>query len=112
MQIYHNPRCGKSRKALELLNDNGASPEIVLYMNEGVDKKILKSLIKKMKINPVDLVRKNEKLYKEEYKGKELSDDEWISVMSENPRLMERPIIVTEDKVLVGRPPELVLDLF
>jgi arsenate reductase (glutaredoxin) len=110
--IYHNPRCSKSREALSLLQeDEGAEIEIVKYLEDIPTEDQMLKLLSKLNIKPFDLVRKTEKIYKEQYKKLNLNDHEWIKVMLENPKLIERPIIIKGNKAIIGRPPSLVLDL-
>jgi len=108
MKIYHNPRCSKSRQTLSIIEEAGAPVEIVEYLKEPLSKDELGQLIAFLGIKPLDLIRKNESDFKEHFKGKTLSDDEWISAMINYPKLMERPIVVKEGKAIIGRPPELV----
>lgn len=109
MKLYHNPRCGKSRSALALLE--GQNVEVIDYQKNPLTAQELKDVITKIGIAPFDLVRKNEAVFKEQFKGKELSDEEWIEAMIAYPKLMERPILEKEDKAIVGRPPEDILKL-
>ena len=111
MKIYHNPRCTKSRQTLALLQEKGHSPEIVLYLETPPSKKDLKALLKKLDLKASQLVRKGEAIYKEAYKGKELSEAEWLDALIEHPKLIERPIVLNGNKATIGRPPELVLDI-
>ena len=111
MKIYHNPRCAKSRQTLALLEGNGVEPEIILYLNNVPSLKELKSLIEKLGISPIQLIRKGELVWKENFKGKDLSDDEIIQAMVTYPKLIERPIVVKDQKAVLGRPPENVLEL-
>lgn len=111
MKLYHNPRCGKSREALKLLQEKGVEIEIVEYLKEVPTHAELEEVLQKLGMKAEDLLRKNEKVFKELYKGKNLSDAEWIEAMVAEPKLIERPIFVKEDKAVVGRPPEKVLDL-
>ncbi len=111
MRIYHNPRCSKSRQTLQLLEENGVSPEVILYLKDPLSRESLQEIISMLGISPFELIRKNETIYKESFKGKDLSNDEWVSVMVENPKLIERPIVVKGNKALIGRPPEKVLAL-
>lgn len=106
--IYHNTRCSKSRCALSILQDEGIEPEIRQYMSDTLDEGEIKSLLKKLNIKAEDLVRKGEAVYKEKYKGKNLTEAEWIEALVSYPKLIERPIIVKGDKAIIGRPPELV----
>ncbi len=106
MKIYHNPRCRKSRETLAIIQDKKENPDIIEYLKQPPSEKELADIIKKLKL-PIDkIIRKGESLYKEQFKGKELSDKEWLKVLSENPILIERPIVVKGDKAVLGRPPE------
>lgn len=111
MKIYHNPRCQKSRETLKLINDAGVHVEIVEYLKNTPSKEELQDLISKLGITPVQLLRKSESVFKESYKGKEFSDEEWVEIMIENPKLIERPIVVDGEKAVLGRPPENVKEL-
>ena len=111
MEIWHNPRCRKSREALALLEEKGAAFEIREYLKETPSKEELTDLIKLLGIAPEKLIRKGEAIYKENFKGKALSDSEWIDAMVEFPKLIERPIVIKDGKAVVGRPSELVLDI-
>ena len=109
--IYHNPRCSKSREALTLLQDSGITPKVVEYLKDVPTRKELELLVMQLGIPASELVRKNEALYKEKYKGLQLNEHEWIRVMHENPQLIERPVVVKGHKAVVGRPMENVKDL-
>ena len=111
MKIYHNPRCSKSRQTLNIIKEKGAEVEIIEYLNAIPSEKELSAIIKLLGIKPEKLLRKGEADYKENFKGKILSDEEWISAMVEYPKLIERPIVVSGNKAILGRPPENVLDL-
>ena len=111
MKILHNPRCRKSRETLELIQDKGIDPEIILYLNTPPNKEELKSILSKLGIKPVQLIRKGEPIYKEKFKGKELTDAEWIDAMITYPKLIERPIVIEGNKAVIGRPPVNVLEL-
>lgn len=106
MKIYHNPRCSKSRKGLAYLEEKGCKFDVVKYLDEGFSEQELSELISQSGKKPFDFVRQHEQLFKEEYKGKELSDQEWITVLVENPRLIHRPIVVNNGKAVLGNPPE------
>ena len=106
IKIYHNPRCRKSREGLEILQNSGQAFEIKEYLKEIPSTDELASLIKLLGISPIDLVRKNEAIWKENYKGKTLSNSEIIAAMINNPKLIERPIVVNNNKAIVGRPTE------
>ena len=111
MKIYHNSRCSKSRKALEILKINNIEFEIIEYIKDNLTKSQLQDLINKLGINPIGLVRKNEQIWKENFKNKELTSDEIIQILSDNPKLIERPIVELNDKAIIGRPPENIFDL-
>jgi arsenate reductase len=106
IKIYHNPRCSKSRQGVELLQNSGKEFEIVKYLEDRLTTEELTSIIEKLQIQPIELVRKNEAIWKENYKGKELSDTEIIEAMIQNPKLIERPIVVHNNKAKIGRPIE------
>lgn len=111
MKIYHNPRCSKSRQALDLLRENNIEPEIIDYLNNVPTFQELKELIHLMGIQPEELIRKGESDFKDNFKGKTLSEKEWIQAMVDFPKLIERPIIIDGNKAVIGRPPEKVLAL-
>ena len=111
MKIYHNPRCSKSRETLQILNDNDQNPEIILYLENLPSKAELKSILKKLEIPAEKLIRKSEPIFKEKYKNKNLSEDQWIDAMLRYPKLIERPIVIEGNKAVLGRPPENVLTL-
>ncbi|MDT7832153.1 arsenate reductase (glutaredoxin) [Flavobacteriaceae bacterium S356] len=106
IKIYHNPRCRKSREGLAIVQESGKQFEIIEYLKEVPSFEELSSIISLLDISPIDLIRKGEVVWKENYKGKELSDDELIKAMIENPKLIERPIVINNEKVRIGRPPE------
>ena len=111
MKIYHNPRCSKSRNGLQFLKEKGFNFEVVKYLDEGINEQELTELISKTGKKPFDFVRTHEKDYKEMYKGKTLSDQEWIKVLVENPKLLHRPIVVNGDQAVLANPPENVNDI-
>ncbi len=111
MKIYHNNRCSKSRQTLELLNQNNQEVEVVEYLKTPLTAKEIRDLLNLLGISAFELVRKGEEVYKKEFKGKDLSEEEWIAAMESHPKLIERPIVVKGDKAVIGRPPERVLDL-
>ena len=106
IKIYHNPRCRKSREGLQILEQSGKPFEIIQYLKEVPSLDELKSIIDLLGITPMELVRKNEVIWKENYKGKDLSDMEIIQAMIDNPKLIERPIVINNGQAVVGRPPE------
>jgi len=112
IQIYHNPRCSKSRQTLTLLEEKGISPEIVLYLENTPSEKEINVLLGKLGISARQLLRKGEDAYKEnKLSNKDLSDLELIEKMAQFPKLIERPIVVKGEKAILGRPPENVLEL-
>ncbi len=111
MKIYHNPRCRKSRETLELLRRHGIEPEIVEYLKTPPTKEELRDILRKLGMKPQDIVRKGEAIYKEQFKGKELTDEEWLDVLVQYPKLIERPIVVEGERAVIGRPPENALAL-
>ncbi|MFI2743200.1 arsenate reductase (glutaredoxin) [Zhouia sp. PK063] len=106
IKIYHNPRCTKSREGLAIVKDSGKEFEIVEYLKNIPTASELKNILKKLQITPEELIRKNEAVWKENYKDKNLSNDELINVMIQHPKLIERPIVVNGNKAVIGRPPE------
>lgn len=109
--IYHNTRCSKSREALCYLEEAGAEVEIREYLKEPLSVQELTDLIQLLKVKPIELVRKNEQIYKDRFKDKSLTDIEWIEAMIEFPVLIERPIVVKGNKAIIGRPPVMVKDI-
>jgi len=105
-QIYHNSRCSKSRAGLQYLESKTSDIEIIPYLTEETAFTIesFTEILKKMNKKAFDLVRTHEDLYKIEYKGKEFSNEEWIKILVENPRLIHRPIIVKGEKAILGNP--------
>ncbi len=108
MKIYHNPRCSKSREGLAIVEASNLNFETIKYLETPISKEELTEIIKLLGIAPLDLVRKNEALWKENYKNKNLSDSEIISAMVEHPKLIERPIVINNGKAVIGRPPEII----
>ncbi|MFT4697167.1 MAG: arsenate reductase [Flavobacteriaceae bacterium] len=104
--IYHNPRCSKSRECNIFLDNSENDVQIINYMKTPFTFDTLKSLIDLLKINPIELVRKNEQIWKDQFKGKELNDKEIITAMVENPKLIQRPIVVNGNKAVIARPLE------
>lgn len=106
MRIYHNPRCTKSRETLKLIRDKGIEPEIVEYLKDIPSTAELKEILMKLNLKAEQIVRRTEAYYKENLKGKTFAEEEWIQIMIENPKLIERPIVVKNNKAVLGRPPE------
>lgn len=109
--IYHNPRCRKSRETLELLREHGIEPAIVEYLKDVPSEKDLEAILMKLNKKPSEILRKGESIFKENYKGMDFNDHEWIRIMTEQPKLIERPIVVRNNAAVVGRPPENVMAL-
>ena len=111
-KIYHNPRCSKSRQTLSLLEKETTEFKIIEYLENPLSFDEIEEIVEKLAIKPIDLVRKNEQIWKDNYKGKEMTDVEIIKVMEGNPKLIERPIVINEKNGIIGRPPEKVLSFF
>lgn len=112
VQILHNPRCSKSRATLQLLKDNGIDPEIIHYLETPPDAEQLASILGKLNLEPRELMRRGQAEYKElELEDTSLSDDQLIAAMLSAPILIERPIVLANDKAAIGRPPESVLKI-
>ena len=110
--IYHNPRCSKSRATLELLNQNGVKPEIVPYLDNPPDATTLTAITKMLSCSIFDIIRKGEAIYTElDLSNQQISEQEMIDIVVDNPKLLERPIVVNGDRAAVGRPPENVLGI-
>lgn len=111
IQVYHNPRCRKSREALTFLSERNIEPEIIEYLKEIPSAEELKKVLAKLNISAEELIRKEEQIYKEKFKGKSFNDDEWIEIMRENPKLIQRPIILNRAKGVIGRPTERITEI-
>ena len=110
--ILHNPRCSKSRGALKLLQENGIPYEEIRYLDNPPSESFLSELLDLLGVEPEAIVRKNEQAYKDlGLKDKTLTREEWIKVLHEHPRLIERPIVIYKGRAVVARPPEKVLEL-
>ncbi|RKZ58888.1 MAG: arsenate reductase (glutaredoxin) [Gammaproteobacteria bacterium] len=111
--IYHNSRCSKSRQTLALLIENDISPSIVEYLKSPPSIETLNTLLQQLAISPRQLLRKGEAVYKElNLSDKALTDQQLIQAMHDHPKLIERPIVIHNNKAQLGRPPEAVLELF
>ena len=111
IKILHNNRCSKSRCGVELLEKSGKPFEIVKYLEDNLSFEDLKEIIVLLNIKPIDLVRKNEAIWKTEYKNKPLTDDEVIDAMVKNPKLIERPIVINGNKAVIGRPTKKISEI-
>ena len=106
MKVYHNPRCAKSRAGLQYLEEKGYEIEIKKYLSEGITEEELREIISKTGHGPFFFVRTQEKEYTENYRGKKFSDEEWIKILAENPKLLQRPVVVNGNKAVLAIPPE------
>ncbi|WP_286933949.1 MULTISPECIES: arsenate reductase (glutaredoxin) [Leclercia] len=113
VKIYHNPRCSKSRETLSLLQSNGIEPDVVLYLETPPDADTIKALLQMLGMGSArELMRQKEELYKSlNLADSHLSEAALIQAMVENPKLIERPVVVANGKARIGRPPEQVLDI-
>ena len=106
MKIYHNPRCRKSREGIKYLESKKINFEVIDYIKNNLSSEQIKNILKKLQLKPIELVRKNEAIWKEKYKAKDFTDDQLIKILSNEPKLIERPIIVSEKLAVIGRPAE------
>ncbi|MCB1615579.1 MAG: arsenate reductase (glutaredoxin) [Pseudomonadales bacterium] len=113
IQIYHNPRCSKSRQTLGLLEERGFTPEIILYLENPPSKKALERTLQKLGIKARELIRFKDDLAKQlAITAKDdRSENEWLELLVNNPALIERPVVINGNKAAIGRPPENVLDI-
>lgn len=109
--ILHNPRCSKSRETLRLLEERGEDINLIKYLEDTPKREDLEKILELLNIKPIELVRTKETLWREKYKGKQLSDTQIIEAMLENPILIERPIVIKCNKAAIGRPIERVIDI-
>jgi arsenate reductase len=109
--IYHNARCSKSRECLKILDEHTKDYKVVNYLQNPISEKELRHIISLLKIAPIELIRKKESIWTEEYKSETLSDDEVIAAVLKHPKLMERPIVIHGKKAMIGRPPLCVLEI-
>jgi arsenate reductase (glutaredoxin) len=106
LKIYHNPRCAKSRNGLKYLQSKTSDYIICDYIRNGIALEELKEILLRMNVRPFELVRTNEEIYRKELKGKNFTDDEWLIILRENPKLLKRPLVVGKHKAVVGDPVE------
>ena len=111
IKIYHNPRCRKSREGLAILVESKKEFAIIKYLDTIPSEKELSDILNLLGLSPIQLVRKSEKIWKDNYKGKDLTDSEIRKAMIENPKLIERPIVVNGNKAVIGRPPSTILEI-
>lgn len=112
IKVYHNPRCRKSRSGLEYLKQKGVEFEVVEYMKQSFTIASLKELLAKLNLQPQEIIREQETIYKKQFKGKNFTGEEWIKILIENPCLIKRPIVVKDYKAVWADPPENIEILF
>jgi arsenate reductase (glutaredoxin) len=108
--IYHKTTCSKSRSALQILEEKGIPFEVRFYMHQKLNLKELRALLKKLKLKPTGLLRRSEPLF-EELNNDELKEQDWLRLMVKHPELIERPVVENDDKAIIARPPERVLEI-
>jgi len=108
VSIWHNQRCSKSRAAMEILKENNCEAEVVKYLETNPDETQIKIILKMLGITPRELMRQKEELYKEMKLKEETDDKKLISAMAQNPKLIERPIIIKGERAIIGRPTEII----
>ena len=112
IKIFHNNRCKKSREGLEFLKSKTSDFEIVDYLNNPPNADEMKTVLNQLGMTALEMVRKNEDIWKQKFKGKEMSEEEIINAMIKNPKLIERPIIIKDGKAVLARPVENIEKLF
>ena len=112
IKIYHNTRCKKSRAGLQYVQEHTNDLEVVEYLKNPINEGVLKDLLMKLNLKPHDMVRTQEAIYKSNFRGKNFTDDEWVKIMIENPKLIKRPIVVKGNKAVWGDPAENLSVLF
>lgn len=112
IKVYHNPRCKKSRAGLEYVKERTKDYEVIEYIKNPISFDVLQDLLIRLDSSPLSMVRSQEALYKSNFKGKNFTDDEWIKIMVENPKLIKRPIVVKGPKAVWGDPAENIAILF
>jgi len=111
IKIYHNARCKKSREGLQFLQNLGVEFTVVEYLKKPLPVSELRDILKKLGRKPDEILRKQEEYYKKELKNKNFTDEEWLIIMTENPILLQRPIVVGKYKAVIAQPPELILQV-
>lgn len=109
--ILHNPRCGKSREGLTLVESSKKPYQVIKYLEQPLTEQELIELIQKLNITPIDLIRQKESVWIEQYKGKKLTDSAIIKAIVKHPILMERPIVINENQAVIGRPSQKIIDI-
>lgn len=111
IQVYHNPRCKKSRAGLQYLTDKGFDVEIINYISDGISESVIEKLLQKLNKKPEQIVRTQEAYYRTKLKGRTFTDKEWVKILCENPKLIQRPIVVKGYKAVIGDPASNIDDL-
>ena len=111
IKIYHNPRCSKSRQTLEIIQEKGHVPEVIKYLDTPPTEKEIELVLSKLNLKPRGLMRKGEAEYKQFFKDESLSNKALIALMRKYPKVIERPIVLANNKAVIGRPPESVLEI-
>ena len=111
IKVLHNPRCSKSRCALDFLKSRDIAFEVIEYLDNPLSKEEMNTVLKKLHLRAEQWVRKNEEEYKTHFKGKTLTDDEWIDAMLKFPKLIERPVVIIGEKAVIARPDERILEI-
>jgi len=109
--IYYNPRCSKCRETAALVREHGYTTELIEYLLNPPKKEVLQKLLLMLDMKPLELIRQGDTIFKQQYAGKTLTDEEWLTAMVEHPVLIERPIVVLGEKAVVARPPEKILSI-
>jgi len=104
LTIYHNPKCRKSREGLQYIQEKGLECTVIEYLKKPLSRELLKDLLMKLNMKPLELVRTQEDEYKEKLRGKNFTDEEWVTILLENPKLIQRPIVVKNHKAVLGQP--------
>ncbi len=110
LTVYYNPRCSKCREAVALVSERGYNTVLIKYLDTPLSKETLSSLLHKLGMKPLELIRKGEEVFKQHFAGRTLSDEEWLDALVAYPVLMERPVVVRGNKAIVARPAEKVLE--
>ncbi len=104
IKIYHNPRCKKSRAGLQYLREKGIEPEVIEYLKNPLSEADVKDLLVRLHKKPTEIIRTQEAIYKSDFKGRNFTDDEWVKILLEYPKLIQRPIVVKGPKAVLGDP--------
>ena len=111
LKIYHNPRCAKSRNGLQYLQEKGLEPEVRLYLKDEFTEQELADVLMRMNKEPQDIIRIQEKIFKTDFKGKNFTREEWIKILIEHPKLIQRPIVVKDHKAIFADPADKIEEL-